>query len=70
MFVRYTGAYYSEDAIELSLNALPSRLAHELVRGEPSGRVRCTPFEIQLPEVLKDTSFFAKQAVGNTVADK
>lgn len=63
----YISTYYSEDAIELSPNALPSRLTHELVRGEPSGRVRCTPFEIQLPEVPKDTSFFAQQALANEV---
>ena len=59
----YITTYYAEDAIELSPNALPSRLTHELVRGQPSGRVRCTAFEMQLPEVPKDTSFFAQQAL-------
>ena len=58
----YIATYYSEDAIELSPNALPSTLTHELVRGKPSGRVRCTQYEMQLPEVPKDTSFFAQQA--------
>ena len=58
----YIVTYYSEDAIELSPNALPSTLTHELVRGKPSGRVRCTQYEMQLPEVPKDTSFFAQQA--------
>jgi len=57
----YITTYYAEDAIELSPNALPSRFTHELVRGEPSGRVRCSTYEMELPEVPKDTSFFAQQ---------
>ena len=59
----YISTYYAEDAIELSPNALPSTLTHELVRGEPSGRVRCSAFEVPLPEVPKETSFFAQQAL-------
>ncbi len=62
----YIATYYAEDAIELSPNALPSTYTHELVRGVPSGRVRCTAYEMQLPEVPKDTSFFAQQAVSET----
>ena len=58
----YIATYYSEDAIELSPNALPSTLTHELVRGEVSGRVRCAAYEMELPEVPKETSFFAQQA--------
>ncbi len=58
----YISTYYAEDAIELSPNHLPSTLTHELVRGEASGRVRCTPYGMELPEVPKDTSFFAQQA--------
>lgn len=61
----YIATYYAEDAIELSPNHLPSTLTHELVRGEASGRVRCSPYEMQLPEVPKDTSFFAQQAAAN-----
>ena len=57
----YITTYYAEDAIELSPNHLPSTLTHELVRGEASGRVRCTPYVMELPEVPKDTSFFAQQ---------
>ncbi|MGB0844543.1 MAG: phytanoyl-CoA dioxygenase family protein [Alphaproteobacteria bacterium] len=57
----YISTYYAEDAIELSPNALPSTLTHELVRGEVSGRVRCSSYEMELPEVPKDTSFFAQQ---------
>ena len=62
----YIATYYAEDAIELSPNALPSTLMHELVRGEISGRVRCTAYEMELPEVPKETSFFAQQAVDET----
>lgn len=58
----YIATYYAEDAIELSPNHLPSTLTHELVRGEVSGRVRCTSYEMQLPEVPTGTSFFAQQA--------
>ena len=58
----YIATYYSEDAIELSPNALPSTLTHELIRGKPSGRVRCTEYEMQLPQVPKETSFFDQQA--------
>ncbi|WGI22752.1 phytanoyl-CoA dioxygenase family protein [Amylibacter sp. IMCC11727] len=60
----YISTYYAEDAIELSPNHLPSTLTHEVVRGEASGRVRCTPYEMALPEVPKDTSFFAQQEQG------
>ena len=58
----YITTYYAEDAVELSPNHLPSTLTHELVRGEASGRVRCSTYEMQLPEVPKGTSFFAQQA--------
>ncbi|MCP5083363.1 MAG: phytanoyl-CoA dioxygenase family protein [Alphaproteobacteria bacterium] len=58
----YIATYYAEDAIELSENHLPSTLTHELVRGEPSGRVRCSSYDMLLPEKPGDTSFFAQQA--------
>lgn len=57
----YISTYYAEDAIELSQNHLPSRFTHELVRGEVSGRVRCSPYEMELPAIPKGTSFFAQQ---------
>ena len=61
----YITTYYAEDAIELSANHLPSTLTHELVRGEPSGRVRCSSYDMPLPEKPSDTSFFAQQAGGD-----
>lgn len=57
----YIATYYAEDAIELSPNHLPSTLTHELVRGEVSGRVRCSAYQMELPEVPEGTSFFAQQ---------
>jgi phytanoyl-CoA hydroxylase len=57
----YITTYYAEDAIELSPNHLPSTLTHELVRGEASGRVRCSAYQMELPEVPEGTSFFAQQ---------
>ena len=60
----YITTYYAEDAIELSPNALPSTLTHELVRGEVTGRVRCSSYEMALPETPEGTSFFAQQAAG------
>ena len=57
----YITTYYAEDAIELSPNHLPSRFTHKLVRGAVTGRVRCSPYAMQLPAVPKGTSFFAQQ---------
>jgi len=57
----YITTYYSEDAIELSPNHLPSQFTHELVRGTVSGRVRCSNYDMALPAVPKATSFFAQQ---------
>lgn len=62
----YITTYYAEDAVELSPNALPSTLTHELVRGEVTGRIRCSSYEMLRPEIPEDTSFFAQQeAAGN-----
>lgn len=58
----YIATYYAEDAIEQSSNHLPSQFMHEVVRGEASGRVRCSTYEMQLPEKPTETSFFAQQA--------
>lgn len=52
----YIATYYAEDAIELSPNHLPSTFTHELVRGEASGRVRCSSYDMLLPEKPSDTS--------------
>ena len=58
----YIATYYAEDSIELSQNHLPSKLTHSIIRGEPSGKVRCSKYEMLIPEVPKGTSFFSQQA--------
>ena len=58
----YIATYYAEDAIELSPNHLPSRHTHELVHGVETGRVRCTAYEMEVPEKPSSTSFFDQQA--------
>jgi len=58
----YIATYYAEDAIELSPNHLPSRHTHELVRGEETGRVRCSSYEMEIPEKPTSTSFFDQQS--------
>ena len=58
----YIATYYAEDAIELSQNHVPSKFTHDLIRGTVSGRVRCSSFEMLIPEFPKETSFFAQQA--------
>ncbi len=60
----YITTYYAEDSIELSPNHLPSRHTHELVRGEETGRVRCSSYEMEIPEKPSSTSFFDQQAAG------
>ena len=54
--------YSAQDAMPLSPNPLPSRYAGEVVCGQHSNRVRCANFNLQLPEVPTDASFFAQQA--------
>jgi len=60
----YIATYYAEDAIELSPNHLPSKHTHELVRGQHTGRVRCSAYEMDIPEKPSSTSFFDQQAAG------
>ena len=57
----YIATYYSEDAIELSQNHVPSKYTHDLIRGKVSGRVRCSSYDMLIPEFPKDTSFFDQQ---------
>lgn len=61
----YIATYYAEDAIELSPNHLPSTHTHELVRGEVTGRVRCSSYEMDIPQKPASTSFFDQQAGAN-----
>jgi len=58
----YICVYSAEDALPLCDNPLPSRFEGLVVRGEATGRVRTTPFEMQLPQKPKGASFFVQQA--------
>lgn len=50
------------DAVPLSPNPLPSQHAGLLVAGEETGKVRATPYEMEIPEVPTGASFFVQQA--------
>ncbi len=53
--------YSAEDALPLSPNPLPSRYAGEVVRGHQTHRIRCSRYEMDLPEVPESASFFDQQ---------
>ena len=57
----FIAVYSAEDAIPLSPNPLPSKHEGLLVRGEKTGRVRSTPFELKLPQRPTTGSFFNQQ---------
>jgi len=53
--------YSAEDAVPLSPNPVPSTQEGDIVRGEASGRIRCSENEVLLPELPKQASFFFQQ---------
>jgi ectoine hydroxylase-related dioxygenase (phytanoyl-CoA dioxygenase family) len=57
----FIAVFSAEDAIPLSPNPLPSKHEGLLVRGEKTGRVRSTPFELKLPQRPTTGSFFNQQ---------
>jgi phytanoyl-CoA hydroxylase len=54
--------YTAEDAYPLQANHIPSEYMYEIVRGRHSGRMRCSDFEMAIPELPKGASFFEQQA--------
>ncbi len=54
--------YTAEDSYPLHPNHIPSRYMYEIVRGEHTGRVRCSEYEMALPEMPRGASFFEQQA--------
>ncbi|MBC8363601.1 MAG: phytanoyl-CoA dioxygenase family protein [Actinobacteria bacterium] len=56
--------YHAEDAHPLAPNHLPSRFDQEVVVGVDTGRVRCSDYEVTIPEMPSVASFFTVQAVG------
>ncbi|HIF89626.1 MAG TPA: phytanoyl-CoA dioxygenase family protein [Candidatus Thioglobus sp.] len=57
----YIVSYTAEDAITLVPNPLPSELDGIVVRGERTGKARCTNYDVELPEYPKEVSFFGQQ---------
>ena len=53
--------YVAEDAVPLSPNPIPHIYDGDIMRGRHTGRVRCTPYEMDLPEYPKEASFFGQQ---------
>ena len=53
--------YVAEDAVPLSPNPIPHVYDGDIMRGRHTGRVRCTPYEMNLPEYPKEASFFGQQ---------
>ncbi len=58
----FIAVYSAEDALPLSPNPLPSRYAGEIVRGQSTNSVRCSGYQMELPEVPESASFFHQQA--------
>ena len=56
-------SYTAEDSYPLHANHIPSKYQYEVVRGEATGRVRCSPYEMTIPEMPTGASFFEQQAV-------
>ncbi len=54
--------YSAEDAVPCSPNPVPTEYEGLLVRGERTGRIRTTPYEIELPQRPQTASFFDQQA--------
>jgi hypothetical protein len=54
--------YTAEDAYPLQNNHIPSKYMCEVVRGEATGRVRCSDYDMAFPEVPTGASFFDQQA--------
>jgi ectoine hydroxylase-related dioxygenase (phytanoyl-CoA dioxygenase family) len=58
----FISVYSAEDAVPLVPNPVPTKHEGLIVRGERTGRVRCIPFELQLPQKPTTASFFDQQA--------
>ncbi|MGI9598530.1 MAG: phytanoyl-CoA dioxygenase family protein [Acidimicrobiales bacterium] len=58
----YIAEYRAEDSKALQVNHIPSRFDGEVMRGVRTNRVRCSSYEMELPEVPTAASFFSQQA--------
>ena len=61
----YICAYNAEDALPVIDNHIPSVHAGELVRGEDTGKIRCSAYETDIAEKPESASFFEQQATDN-----
>ena len=57
--------YTAEDCYPLHPNHIPSEYMYEVVRGSATGRIRCTEYEMTIPEMPSGASFFEQQAKAN-----
>ena len=62
--------YCAEDSYPLQANSIPSRYMEEIVRGEFSGRVRCSEYDMAFPEIPEGASFFEQQAKASQERDE
>jgi len=53
--------YSAEDAVPYTSSPVPTKYEGLIVSGEKTGKVRSTPYELELPEKPKATSFFDQQ---------
>jgi ectoine hydroxylase-related dioxygenase (phytanoyl-CoA dioxygenase family) len=61
----YICEYTAEDCYPLHPNHIPSEYMYEVVRGNATGRVRCSEYEMAFPEMPSGASFFEQQAKAN-----
>lgn len=57
--------YTAEDCYPLHPNHIPSAYMYEIVKGRATGRVRCSEYEMAVPEMPASASFFDQQAKAN-----
>lgn len=57
----YICVYSADDTIPLTPSPVPNKFMGEIVRGEKTGRIRCTENEVLIPELPKQASFFFQQ---------
>jgi ectoine hydroxylase-related dioxygenase (phytanoyl-CoA dioxygenase family) len=56
----------SADAIPLAANAVPSIYTGMIAHGQEPGRIQSTDYEMEMPEVPEEASFFAQQIMDVT----
>ena len=61
-------AYNAEDSHPVIENHIPSIHSGEVVRGEATGRIRCSSYETALSEKPAGASFFEQQVLTETVS--